>query len=266
MITKNVLGFESRDVQLTLNFFRAGVRDKYLGTSLGSVWGIANPLLMLTIFTFVFGYVFKLRLPGAETTLGYAIWLISGYGPWIAVHEAIMASATSVTSAAGIVKNLAFKVEVLPIAGALTGLLPLLVSLVFLLVLLVASGNPPTWHVVLLPLIIATQFLFVIAVGFLLAAVTVFFRDFAFALPNLLMVVLFASPIFYPVESMPRIVQAVSRFNPFYILAESYRAVLLYHKVPDLLALTYLVLLAMAVGLATLRVFRRLRGYFEAAL
>ena len=262
----NVFGFEARDVRITLDFFRAGVRDKYLGSSLGSVWGIANPLLMLAIFTFVFGYVYKIRLPGAETTLAFAIWLISGYGPWIAVTESIMASATSITSAAGIIKNLAIKAEVLPISSALTGVLPLLVSLVFLLILLIADGNIPSWHVVFLPVIIVLQFLFVTAVGFLLAAITVFFRDLAYALPNLLTVVLFASPIFYPLESMPRVLQAVSRFNPVYVLAESYRAVLLQHKIPDLLGLAYLMVLAAALGFLSLRVFRRLKGYFEAAL
>jgi hypothetical protein len=60
--------------------------------------------------------------PGAETTLAYVIWLISGYGPWIANTEAIMGAANSVVGASGLVKNMAFKTELLPIAGALTTL------------------------------------------------------------------------------------------------------------------------------------------------
>ncbi len=261
-----MLGFESRDLRSIWNFFRANVRDKYLGSSLGSLWGIANPLLMLAIFTFVFGFVYKVRLPGAETTLAYAIWLISGYGPWIAVSESLMASATSITGASGIIKNLAIKTEVLPIAGALTGLLPLVVSLAFLLVLLFVDGNVPGWQIVFLPVVVLVQLLLVTAIGFLLAATTVFFRDLAYALPNLLMVVLFASPIFYPIEAMPRLVQGLSGYNPFYILAESYRFVLLHHQVPNGLDLAYVAILGSALGYVALKIFRRVKGYFEAAL
>ncbi len=261
-----MFGFELRDLRSVWNFFRSSIRDKYMGSSLGSIWGIANPLLMLGIFTFVFGFVYKIRLPGAETTLGYAIWLISGYGPWIAMSESIMASATSITGASGIIKNLAIKAEILPVAGALTGILPLVVSLVFLLVLQTASGNLPGWQLIFLPLVVLVQMIVVIAIGFLLSAITVFFRDLAFALPNLITVALFASPIFYPIASMPRLAQVLSAFNPFYVLAEAYRSILLYNRLPDLISLACVAVVAALLGYATLWFFRRVKGHFEAAL
>jgi lipopolysaccharide transport system permease protein len=254
------------DARAVWSFVRSSVRDKYLGSSLGSVWGIAHPLLMLTIFTFVFGYVYKVRLPGAETTLAYAIWLICGYAPWLAISESIIAAATSVVSAGGIIKNVPIKTEVLPIAGSITGLLPLAVGLVFILVVLLAEGTVPSWHVVFIPAIIAVQLLLVVAIGFLLAAVTVFFRDLAYALPNLLMVVLFASPIVYPPDSMPPVLARLSQFNPFYIVPEAYRAVLFYQRMPDVGGLVYVGVFAAVLGWGTLRVFRRAKGHFAAAL
>lgn len=177
-----------------------------------------------------------------------------------------MASATSITSASGIVKNMAFKTEVLPIAAVLTGILPLIVSLCFLVILLLADGNMPTWHVLFLPLVLMSQFLLVASIGIPLSAITVFSRDLTYALPNLLMIVLFMSPIFYPVESMPHLFQGVSAFNPFYILAEAYRAILLYHRVPNLIGLGYVSIFGMALAAFMLRYFRRLKGYFESAL
>jgi len=261
-----MLKFQHRDARLIANFFAMSLRDKYLGSSLGSLWGIANPLLMFVVFTFVFGFVFKARLPGADTTLGYAIWLISGYGPWIATTEGIMASATSVVSAAGIVKNVAFKTEILPISAALTGLLPLAVTFVFLLILLSIDGNFPTWHVVFVPMVAVLQFGLIIGAGLLLSAVTVFFRDLAYALPNLLLIVLFATPILYPVESMPGALQTASRLNPFYVTAEAYRSAMVFHRVPDLWSLGYVLLIAAAVLYVGLGLFRRVKGFFEAAL
>jgi lipopolysaccharide transport system permease protein len=261
-----MLGFDKNDLSTISNFLRATVRDKYLGTSLGSIWGIAQPLLMFVTFTFVFGFVFKARLPGAETTLSYAIWLICGYGPWLSISESTMAAANSVVSSAGIVKNLAIKTEVLPVVGVLSGMLPLLVSLLFVMPLLVFDGNGLTWHAALVIPIALLQIFFLVGIGFLLAAVTVFLRDFAFALPNLLMVVLFASPIFYPIESMPRIAQWLSQFNPFFVICDSYRDVLVYHRVPNLLGLAFVIVVSIVMTTATLTIFRRIKGYFEAAL
>ena len=153
-----IFGFDRQDVRLGINLFKMNVRDRYLGSALGGLWAIANPLFMLALYTYVFGFVFKVRLPGAETTLGYVLWLISGYGPWIATTEALIASAGSVVGAAGIVKNMAFKTELLPISAAFVGLINLMVSISFLLLLLIASGGQVGWTVLSLPLVVAIHF------------------------------------------------------------------------------------------------------------
>lgn len=261
-----MLGFEKQDLRLAVNLLKMTVKDRYLGSSLGSFWAIANPLFMLALYTFVFGYVFKVRLPGAETTLGYVVWLISGYGPWIATVEAITASTASVVGAAGIVKNMAFKTELLPISSAFIGLISLAVSLVFLLILLFASGNPPSWHVVLLPIIVGLQFFLIVAIGMWLAALNVFARDLSLALPNLLTIIMFATPIFYPLASMPQVVQKISIANPFYIIVDAYRGIMLQHILPNLWGLLYVFMLSGFLFWAGLRAFRRAKGYFDAAL
>jgi lipopolysaccharide transport system permease protein len=261
-----MLGFGRRDVITAWNFFKMNLRDRYLASRFGMAWALINPLLMLSIFTFVFGFIFKTRLPGAETTLAYAIWLISGYGPWLAVSESLTSASNSVVSASGLIKNLAFKSETLPIVAALLGFVPLAVSMLFLLVLLVVDGNIPTWHVIFVPFIMLLQFLLVIAMGFFLAATNVFVRDLGLLLPNILTMVLFLSPIFYPLESMPRAFQIVSAYNPFYLLAEAYRAVLLHHRVPSLPDVLYLSALAASIGYFALAFFRRAKGSFDAAL
>lgn len=261
-----MLGFERKDVRLLMAFIGMNLRDKYLGSSLGSVWGVANPLLMLGIFTFVFGYVFKVKLPGAETTLAYAIWLISGYGPWIATSEAILTSAMSLVTAAALVKNMAFKTELLPIASVLASSIPLLVSMVFLFVLLVVDGNYPTWHAIWIVPVALLHFLFLITVSFFFSSIVVFLKDVGYALPNILIIILFATPIFYPLDSMPGLVRLVSEFNPFYVIAESYRQPLVYHRAPHFLGLLYLLAISAGLGIIGLQVFRRLRGYFDAAL
>jgi homopolymeric O-antigen transport system permease protein len=258
--------YDITDLRLLASFLGMSIRDKYLGSTLGSVWAIANPLLMLSIYTFVFGYVFRLRVPGPETTMSHTIWLLSGYGPWLASTEALMAGAMSVVNAAGLVKNMAFKTELLPIAGVLTGIIPFAVCSSFLVALLVVSGTSLSWHVVFVIPIGILQFAFLAAVSFFLSAASVLVRDVAIALPNLLTIVLFATPIFYPIDALPKPMRIVTYANPFFVISEAYRQSLVYHQVPSVVGLVYLVVLAVLIGAPALLLFKRLKIYIEARL
>ena len=255
-----MFGFNRHDIRLLINLFKMNVRDRYLGSSLGSVWAVTNPLLMLCLYTYVFGFVFKIRLPGADTTLAYVVWLISGLGPWNASTESIMGASSAVVSASGMVKNMAFKTELLPVAGALVGIINLTVSLVFILVLLVFSGIGITWNIFLLPLVVVLQFAWVIAIGTWLSVITVFVRDVMQILPTLLTALLFMTPIFYSFEQMPEIIQKISVFNPFYQISEAYRAILIGHHHPDVIGLFYVVIISMIVYIYGLAAFRRDKG------
>jgi lipopolysaccharide transport system permease protein len=261
-----MFGFNKQDMWLAFNLFKMNVKDRYLGSSLGSFWAIANPLFMLGLYTFVFGFVFKVRLPGADTTLGYAIWLIIGYGPWIATTEAIIASTTSVVGAAGIVKNMAFKTELLPISAAFVGLISLCVSLCFLLILSIIAGNFLDWRIFWLPIIIALQFFLVVALGLWLSAINVFKRDLSIALPNVLTIIMFVTPIFYPIENMPDLVQKLSFANPFYLISDAYRGVFLRSTSPSLMAMLYIFFLSLVIFYFGLGVFRKAKGNFDSAL
>jgi homopolymeric O-antigen transport system permease protein len=259
-----ILGFDQEDARRLLNFFKLGLRDRFLGSTLGLVWAIVNPLLMMGVFTFVFGFIFRSRLPGAETSLSFVIWLISGYGPWLAISDGLATSTSAVTGNSGLVKNLAFKTELLPIAGSMMGLIPLAVSVCYLVALLVLSGTRPSvsW-LAILPMLFL-QFVLIAGVGLCLAAVNVFVRDTALALPNVLMILLFSSPIFYPLSEFPKAVQGVLQFHPFQVIAEGYRRPLLYGSWPAPWSLVYLSALSVVALIGGLAFFRRLKGYFDA--
>jgi lipopolysaccharide transport system permease protein len=261
-----LIGLDVPDLRLLWNFFRMNVRDKYLGSALGSAWAIANPLLLLTIYTLVFSYVFRLRVPGSDTTFSHTIWLICGYGPWLASTEALMAGAMSIVAAAGLVKNMAFKTELLPIAAALTGVVPLAVCTALLGILLVVDGNRLSWHAVFVLPVAVLHFGLLTALSLFFAAITVFVRDVGIALPNLLAIILFATPIFYPIEVLPWMLRVLSWTNPFFILSEAYRQALVHHEIPSPVGLAYVGLLGVGLGLFGMRLFRRLKGHMEARL
>src|SRR5690348_8527060 len=92
-----------KDLKQAWTLFRLQLNDKYLGSRLGTLWAIVNPLLLVLVFIFVFGRIFKVAVPEAESPLSYAIWLIGGYGPWIAMSEAMIASSISIVANGGLV-------------------------------------------------------------------------------------------------------------------------------------------------------------------
>jgi lipopolysaccharide transport system permease protein len=259
-----IMGFDRADLRFMFNLWRMNLADRYLGSALGGAWAILNPLLMFALFTFVFGYVFKARLPGADSTMAYSIWLICGYGPWLANTEALVAASNSIISNSGLVKNMSFKTEILPLAATLLGLIPLAVTLVFLLFLQAWSGDGWSWALLWIPLIVTVQFLFLAAIGILFAAVTTFVRDFGIVLPNLLMIVLFATPIFYPVQAVPAVIADLMVFNPIYLISDAYRASLIDQRTPGLFSLFALGVVSLLVMRVSLGAFRRVKGFFPA--
>jgi lipopolysaccharide transport system permease protein len=128
------------------------------------------------------------------------------------------------------------------------------------------DGNLPTGHALVAILGAALGLAFLGAVGLGLAVMTVFVRDVSVILPNVLMMVLFASPIFYPMDAMPPVPQRLARWNPFYLITEFIREPIMFHRIPPLSEWLYMVALVALLGLATLTVFRRLKGNLSSML
>ena len=177
-----------------------------------------------------------------------------------------MGATSSVMGASGMVKNMAFKTELLPIAATLVGLINLVVSFCFLLALLVWSGSAITWHLVLLPIVVVLQFAFAAALGIWLSAIAVFVRDVVQILPTLLTAVMFVTPIFYSFDTMPQIIQRVSVANPLYQIAEGYRTILIANRMPDMIGLLYVAAISFIIFFFGLRAFRRAKGSFDSAI
>ena len=262
----SILGFDHADLRLIFNIWRMNLIDRYLGSVLGVAWAILNPLLLFALFTFVFSFVFKARIPGADTTIAYSLWLICGLGPWLTTTEALTSASTSIISNAGLVKNMAFKTETLPIALVFLGAVPLIVTFVFLLLLQLIMGYGWKSSLVWLPFVVVVQFLFLASLGVMIAAITTFVRDFGILLPNLLLIFLFSTPIFYPIEALPSLFQTIMAFNPFYIIANGYRAALLGEQPIPFIYLAGLAALSYGLLIFALAVFRRVKFYFSAVI
>ncbi len=260
-------GFDGNDRRLGINFASMMLRDRYLGTGLGVFWAIAQPLSLIAVFVFVFTYLFKNRLGiQGETDLSFIIWMISGYGPWLAINEGLMSGASSVVGQAGIVKNMAFKTELLPIAATSLGLMPLLVSVVVLTGLILMDGRIPNASWAIIPIVLLFQMLFVSGLGLMLGALNVFVRDISFVLPSLLTMLLFLSPVFYPITLYPEGIQQIVQWNPIYVIANGYRLPIVEGRLPPVDQLVYLAVVSIVVFLLGLAMFRRMKPFFHSRL
>src|SRR5581483_10894559 len=91
-----VLNFSKHDLRLLVNLTNMALRDRFLGSAIGRAWAVVNPLLLMLIFAYVFTFIFRSRLPGSDSGLDYITWLFSGYGPWLAISEGILAATGAV--------------------------------------------------------------------------------------------------------------------------------------------------------------------------
>ncbi|MBL7069136.1 MAG: ABC transporter permease [Candidatus Omnitrophica bacterium] len=261
-----LLGFAKEDLRMVYNFFKMNLKDRYIGSILGVYWAFINPLLMLSIYTFVFAFIFKARVPVSEESLPYAVWLISGLAPWLGISEGMNTGCNGVVMHSEIVKNTVFKTEVLPIASSLMGIVPLFVSSVFLFVLIFFSGGRYTIHILWLMPVVLLQVAFTLGVSFFTSAVTVFIRDVSQLINSLLLLCLFFTPIFYSRQMMPSIVQKITFFNPFYQIIDGYRSCVIYNRIPNIAGLLYLFALDIILFYAGINFFRKLKGYFGPCL
>ncbi|HSX58677.1 MAG TPA: ABC transporter permease [Tahibacter sp.] len=248
---------------LALQLARRDLRNRYLGSFSGGAWALLQPLVQLAVYTFVFGYIFRQRLPGADAP-GYVPFLVVVLWPWTAFAEAVSRATTAIQDNASLIGKVALPRAALVFAPVIAsfaihgiGYLGLL-----LILLIVGAGIAPSGLILMLPAL-ALLFLFALGLALLLSALQVFVRDIAPALPQLLMLWMFLSPVFYGRYVMPETVRPWFDANPMTGFAEYLRYALLGTPPPGMVALAVsvtAVALALSAGLFT---FRRLQRHFE---
>jgi ABC-type polysaccharide/polyol phosphate export permease len=250
-------------LRLALHFIRRDIRNRYLGSFSGGLWALVQPLIQLAVYGFVFVYVFHAKVPGADAP-GYVPFLALGLWPWVAFSEALTRATTAIQDNAPLINKVAMPREVLVFASVAASFLVHCIGFCAVVFALRAYGVPV--DLLALPIALAgfvQLFLFALGCAFLCAAVQVFVRDLAPALPQLLMLWMFASPVFYARESLPERYRDWLQWNPFAYYPEYFRALLLHAGSTGLLTTAVALLIAVTTLLLGLFVFRRLNPHFE---
>lgn len=246
------------------------VQGRYRGSWLGLGWTLLTPLLMLGVFTFVFGVVLQARwpqVPGVSDLgmLGFALKLFAGLIVFNLASEVLGRAPTLITANPNYVKKVLFPLELLPLAALGAALFHALVSFGVLLAVLGLLG---LWHwqALLLPLLLAPLLLTLAGLAWLLAALGVFVRDTAQFMGMVTTLMLFLSPIFYPLSTLPPELQPWLMLNPLTLPVEAVRAALIWGTPLPWSALGWYSLVAAAVAVLGWAFFARTRPGFADAV
>jgi len=204
------------------------LKARYRGSVFGFLWSFINPLLLLLIYSFVFTTI----IPNEEPkTRPYALFMFCGILPWTWFASSLSDAAGSLIAGGNLIKKVLFPAEVLPIVSVLANMVHFFLGLVILIVFLIVYRHPPdAWDLFWFPIAVLVQLVFTCALGLLLAALAVHFRDIRDILANVLTLWFFATPIIYPYfQANVQKFRPLFNANPFTHLAISYQEILFFY-------------------------------------
>jgi homopolymeric O-antigen transport system permease protein len=251
LMTSGLLGVLAQHSLIT-RLTQREVLGRYRGSWLGLLWPFITPLLMLALYTFVFGVVFSGRhWAGAGEGIGeFAIILFAGLILHGVLAEVMSQCPKLIRSNRNYVKRVVFPLEVLPVVTLGGAVVHALISFMMLLaVQLLLTGRLPV-TILLLPAVLAPFALFCLGLGWILTSLGVYFRDISQILRPITTALLFLSPVLYPVSRLPEVMQHLLYLNPLSFIVVQTREVLIFGRGPHWLGLgLYSVV---ALGFATL--------------
>lgn len=239
------------------------VLGRYKGSMLGVVWSFFNPLLMLIVYTFVFSVVFNARWNVAsESKTEFAIVLFTGMIVFGIFSECVNRAPSLILSSPNYVKKVIFPLEALPVVGLGAALFHAGISLVLLLAFLFIVHLSLPWTVVLLPIVILPLIFLTLGLGWFLSALGVYLRDVGQTVGIFTTVLMFLSPVFYPVSALPKEYQPLLKLNPLTWIIEETRNVVVWGNLPDFAFLTGFIPATAAVAWIGFAWFQRTRRGF----
>jgi lipopolysaccharide transport system permease protein len=241
---------------LVLRDLKARTKQAYLGY----FWILVQPLLLTGAFSFLVQQV--LGRNDLSTDLPYPLFVMAGVIPWQFFANSLNESSESLVKNVDLVRQVYFPREILAIYPVFARLVDVLVGCVALGAFMLYFHVAPSGWLVLVPLIVVVEMLFAAAIGMLLSAANVGWRDISRGLPLVLFLMLYAVPVLYAPERVPSAIRPVLDLNPMSHLVDAFRAAILGTHAPDFAGLAILA----ALGVATLLIAQRIFAVFDGVL
>ncbi|MCD9557545.1 ABC transporter permease [Photobacterium carnosum] len=220
-----------KNKELIYNLVKRDITSKYKGSMLGVFWSIFTPVFMLAVYTFVFSVVFNTRWSGGESTGSkseFALLLFSGLIVFNYFSEVINRAPTLIISHSNYVKKVVFPLEILSWVSVLSALFNALTSFLVWFIFYIIEMGMPHITILELPLVLLPLIFLVLGLSWFLSSLGVFLRDIGQIIGIIVTMIMFLSPIFYPLSAVPEKYQNILSLNPIAPIIESVRGVLFY--------------------------------------
>ena len=199
------------------------VKIRYKQTVLGAAWAVIQPLLTMLIFTAIFGRFAGIPSDGVP----YPIFVFAGLVPWTFFANGVAQAGQSLVNQQQLLTKIYLPRLFIPTAAACAFLVDLAISLAIFAGLMAAYRVAPGAGILAVPALVALTLLATLGLGYLLAALTVAYRDFRYVVPFLIQVLMYLSPVIYPVSLVPARYRTLLALNPMCGIIEGYRSAIL---------------------------------------
>jgi lipopolysaccharide transport system permease protein len=259
----NIINSKSLLKQLMIRDYTA----RYKSGALGLAWTVINPLLMLTLYSFVFVAIFKMRW-GVNDTSGHNFILLLFTG--ILVHglfsEVITRAPSLIISNPAYVKKVVFPLELMPIIPLFGATVNFFIGMMLVFIMQIWINGELTFSVFLIPLIIIPFVILLTGISFIFSSLGVYFRDLNQMAGLIATIAMFASPVLFPMENVPEKYRIILYFNPITLVVEQLREVVILGTVPDVYHTMIYFIAAIAIFIIGLVWFQIVRKGFADVL
>ena len=234
------------------------VKVRYKQTAIGAAWAVIQPLMTMIVFTLVFDKFANMPSNG----LPYPIFSFAALLPWTYFAKGLNQSVLSVVNNANLITKVYFPRLLLPFSAILSGFVDFGIGFLFLIGMIVWYGVTPNWSALLLPAFVVLMTLTALAVSFWLSVINVRYRDVGQAIPFLIQIWMFASPVAYPVSVVPEGWRLFYNINPMSGVIEGFRWALLGKEMPDLVPMAISIAVVLALLFGGIIFFKRMEETF----
>ncbi|MGP0577658.1 ABC transporter permease [Paenibacillus peoriae] len=251
--------------RLILQLSVKDLKDKYLGSYLGFLWAVIQPAISVLIFWFIFQVGFK-SMP--VDNYPFILWLVAGIIPWFFFSDAIMNAANSIVSNVFLVKNVVFRVSLLPIVKIISPLIIHFTFLVLMVLMFWGYGYPPNLYFLQIFYYLFAMSIFILGISWITSALVIFLKDVGQIMAMLLQFGYWITPILWSLKMIPAQYEFLIKLNPMFYIIEGYRNSLIFRswfwEYPRMsLYFWFVTLCLLFIGAF---IFKRLRPHFADVL
>ncbi len=227
------------------------IKAQYAASLTGIGVAIVNPLLLAFVIIFVFSYIIRIEIDN------FPLFIISGIFPWLFFSSALFDATMSFLVHKNILHQFNIPKELIPISVVFAHCFNFIVGLVVMMPFFYLLNHRVLLFIPLLAAVIILHFIFVVGLGMMFSLVNVFFRDFVSFLSTIIMLWLWITPVFYPLDFVPDKLRIIFRLNPMTSFIDCYRIIIFQGKSPSFCALIEVVLWSLVCFLTGVVFFDR---------